>query len=243
MIGLGKTESIQSFFKGTYTLSLAENLINTTVQTLLKLIFQHHIFSWDSDANNIILYKIMRQLAASFNLRKANITSLYPYVNQFEISYINWSQLIHQWSTSIVFLISLFSSTYIQSSWPYSAEHIMFMYKAKHQNWLIRIKPKSWKALSLKLPWQNNYIVVKTKLPNRLPNSHTCWSLNLPIGSRFSEPYFFLGTILNPTDTTTTRHDWWMLVILGYVKVPQMAKMVQLGMKKFNVLFNLHMQN
>ena len=87
------------------------------------------------------------------------------------------------------------------------------------------------------------YIVVKTKLPNRLPNPHTCWSLNLPIGSRFSEPYFFLGTILNPTDTTTTRHDWWMLVILGYVKVPQMAKMVQLGMKKFNVLFNLHMQN
>ena len=34
-----------------------------------------------------------------------------------------------------------------------------------------------------------------------------------------------------------------MLVILGYVKVPQMAKMVQLRMKKFNVLFNLHMQN
>ena len=32
-----------------------------------------------------------------------------------------------------------------------------------------------------------------------------------------------------------------MLVILGYVKVPQMAKMVQLGMKK--LLFNLHMQN
>lgn len=30
---------------------------------------------------------------------------------------------------------------------------------------------------------------------------------------------------------------------LGYVKVPQMAKMVQLRMKKFNMLFNLHMQN
>lgn len=152
MIGLGKTESIQSFFKGTYTLSLAENLINTTVQTLLKLIFQHHIFSWDSDANNIILYKIMRQLAASFNLSKANNQ---PLSICKSVSVFNWSQLIHQWSTSIVFLILLFSSTYIHSSWPYSAEHIMFMYKAKHQNWLIRIKPKSWKALSLKLLWQN----------------------------------------------------------------------------------------